>query len=381
MKNIFAYVSSWTHGAGETGIGLYRMNPERGTLEFLGMENNNADFNMTYFDKTRHILYACNETPDLPGMSGGGGRIFAYKIDNVTGHLTQIDCKPTWCPNPSYLPLDASGRYMIVSNHSVGATATKIRKDAFGKYYLDVVASDAVVELFALNPNGTFGELLDVVYHSGNGPEKRQRGPHPHCAVMSPDGRFFAVCDKGNDTVRFYTIENGKLVLPAMPVCCPPGTMPRYAAFHPTLPYFYHNNESATELDSYRYDPDGKLTRIGSVSVLPTDSSSQCVETLEQQGLAMHPNGKFLYDVLRGPNVIVALTIGADGVARPIQHLATGGSWPRGCNLTADGTYFGLCCVKSSTVSLYRVQPDGTLQTTGSFAHQNGAAYITFCEI
>ena len=362
------YISSWVRGKvnDDGGLSVFSLDGATRELSLLQRVDPSVRFNMTHIDRARGVLYALNETDQLPGVrAGGGGRVFAYRIDPETGMLTLLGTKPTWCPNPAYMTLSADGAFAVVANPGSKAAATRIDRDAFGKYYMHVEYDDSCVELFEVLPDGTLGELLDVQKHYGSGPEARQASPRPHSAVMSPDGTLFAVCDKGNDTVRLYAIdrETRCLKLPAAPAVCAPATLPRYCVFHPTLPYFYHNNEKLMELHAYRYAPTGALTRVAEVNAMP-EGYVPAKGPHEQQGLSIHPDGRFLYDIVRGPNTVGVFAIDeATGAPRLIQSRAVPDAWPRGC---ASAMTMSVCwrripragaCASRSTPRACRTRP------------------------
>ncbi len=311
-KNTYVYVSSGRTSSTDFGLSGYNFDPTTGELRFIEKTETDVIFNATYFDRRRALLYALEENMNLPGIrgGGGGGRVFVFKVDAATGKLTKVCSKETWSANPAYLTLDATGEYLVVANHGSKSAVTKIGQDAYGNYYPIIEHDDATVELFSVNEDGTIDRLLDVIKHPGSGPEKRQVIAHPHSAVMSPSGRLFAVCDKGNDTVRMYKIdrEKKKFVLPTQIYKHPGATLPRYCVFHPDKPWFYHNNENTTYLSAFTYDEDGYLTELGSCNVLP-ESYEMREQVLEQQGLVMSRDGRYIYDIIRGPNVVAVMEV------------------------------------------------------------------------
>lgn len=382
----FVYISSWaksSDGSGDFGLRGYEFNRETGELRLLETVEGNHLFNVTCFDRRRGILYALNEENELPGLrAGGGGRVFAFRIDPGKGTLTKISCKETWCPSPSYLALDKTGKFVIVSNHGSKAAVTKIGQDPFGNYYPVVEHDDVAVELFSVCDDGRIDRLLDVVKHRGSGPEKRQVIARPHSVVMSPSGRLFAVCDKGNDTVRMYGLdeERGKLLPPGHIYRHTPGTLPRYCVFHPEKPWFYHNNENCTNFHAFRYEEDGFLQEMGTCGVVPADAEMR--ETpLEQQGLAIDRTGRYIYNITRGPNIVTVLEVNQqDGSIRPVQHQPIPGKWPRGCAISPDGRFLLVCCRDSEEIVEFSIGADGLLCGGSSKYCNRAAAYAVFCE-
>lgn len=378
----FAYVSSWSHGEKASGLSLYRYDEDSGALDFVKQFDDRTEFAVSTIDRRRNILYILDESGDLPELrTGGGGRVFAFRIDPDSGDLEQISCKPTWCPNPSYVSMDMEGKYLVVSNHSGRATVTRLVRDGFGKMRGCVEFDDSVVDLFALNGDGSIGELLDAAKHEGSGPDpKFQTNPHPHCAVMSPCGKFFTVCDKGNDGVYMYRIdrEKGRLVLTGEPYRCPPGSRPRFAAYHPDQPWLYHNNEAGAKLSAYRYDGRGHLDNIGHFDIR-TEENRDVPGKWEQQDLRMDREGKYLYSLTVAPaGVAVCRVEQEDGALTPIQNFPLGDDRPRACALSPDGRFLIVACMGSGRLVTLRVQGDGTLAETGTVTAHESAAFVTF---
>ncbi len=383
----FVYISSWAKGPGSSGIhGLsgYEFDVQSGRMNWIETVEETVLFNVTYFDRKQGVLYALEESNDLPGFrGGGGGRVFAFRVDPEYGTLTRLSCTPTWCTSPCYLSPDPEGKFLIVSHQGSYAAVTKIGIDAAGNYYPVVERDDVAVELFELLEDGSVGKLLDVDKCYGQGPEKRQVHARPHTVVRSPDGRLYAVCDKGSDTVSMYMLDekNGKLVPPRHVWRHEPGLLPRYCVFHPEQPWFYHNTESNGEVYAFTYGEEGQLQELGVCQAVPENGPMQ-ERIFEQQGFVISSDGRYIYDVVRGPNLVSVLEVDqTDGSLNAIQHQTIPGKWPRGCALSPDGRFLLVCCLDSGEVVEYAVGEDGRIRETGLVCPNNAAAYALFCEM
>lgn len=381
MAYVFVSGFNFMPRATNVGISQYKFASETGALELVRVLCENTVFGTLRMDEERGILYALNEGGDRPGMrAGGGGSIYEFHLDRATGEVMRTEIRPVYSANPAYCTLDAEKKFMVVANHGTRAYVTKIERDDGGKYRPVVLFDDTPVTLFAVNPDGSVGEILDVVKHTGSGPDPKQLCAHPHSAERSPSDRLFAVCDKGNDHVFMYRIdgEAGKLVLCGQPTAVPPGSAPRYCAFHPTLPYFYHNNEGSTQVCAYRYDEEGALAPIGAYEALEGAAPGHN----EQQGLCMDAVGDFLYDVVNGANVIAVYRVNpGDGSLTLIQNQLVGHEWPRGAALSPDGKFMVVACMRSQKLVVFRVQEDGTLAPTGLEYDRPNAAGVTFWDV
>lgn len=380
-SSVFMYVSSWAplKENGVSGLDVYLFDCGNGALSHVSRVLEGTNCNMSFADEDRHMLYVLDEAKKLPALrAGGGGRVLAFRLNPETGIPSEAGATATFCPQPSFAALDATGEYMVVANHSSTSVVCKAVKDAFGEVRLEVLCDDSLIDLFSMNTDGTIKKLVDVAYHYGSGPKHFH--PRPHSAVRSPSGKLFAVCDKGNDKIYFYQIdrENQMLKLSAAPYQDTPGSSPRYCVFHPSLPYLFVNHEGNTVIESFRYDEDGTLTFISAVEICPTGAGAAW-DKAEQQGLTISSDGTYIYDLIHGPDVVAVLQVDeAEGTLSVKQLQPASGKWLRGCALSPDGAFLVTACVTDGVIEVFRVAPDGTLNPTGFRAEQPAAAYITF---
>ena len=102
----------------------------------------------------------------------------------------------------------------------------------------------------------------------------------------------------------------------------------------------------------------------------------------EQQGLTIDAAGKYIYDIVRGPNVVTVLEIEpGTGEVKPVQHQPIDGKWPRGCALSPDGRFLVVCCLGSDKIVVFAVGENGRLTPTGYEYPNAAAAYATFCQV
>ena len=242
---------------------------------------------------------------------------------------------------------------------------------------------DSAIDLFRMKPDGTVDKLVDVKKHRFDKRtkdyENRVTVPHPHCAVRSPSGKLFAVCDKGDCHVYLYTVdtETEELKLLSRTMSDAPLSESRYCAFHPTKPFFFVNHEHSAHgkmmVSAFHYTEDGTLTLINKVDCLPEGASADC-----GQGFCISNDGKYLYNLLNGYNAVAVLNIDQEtGEISVVQHIAVEGTHPRICALSPDGRFLITTCL-GGEIAVYRVGEDGRLTRTEHTAHLRGSAYITF---
>jgi 6-phosphogluconolactonase (cycloisomerase 2 family) len=364
-NDVFAYVGNWKIDGDGYGISICRYDVQAGTLEYLKTVLPEISVGATFLDAPRNILYCTDERSNHPAYGpGGGGRVYALAIDPESGDLTEINQQPSYAALPSYVTADRDRNYLLVTNHAREVAVAGSAQDVSGKYRLFTHFDDATTVLYRLNSDGSIGDPCDIRKHSPGGPGGKYRNPHPHSVNMSPSGELFAVCDKGADQIVVYRIDRdaGKLV-----VCgggghaAIPGSAPRYGAFHPTLPYFFMNNESLPVVCSFRYDEQGNLDPIATVDALPDDPDLEA----EQSDLRITSSGKYLYDLIRGANVVSVFEIDeTSGKLARIQTLHLDGNGPRGCALSPDERFLLVANVASTDVIVLSVGNDGRLSPT-----------------
>ncbi|WP_250518385.1 beta-propeller fold lactonase family protein [Caballeronia sp. ATUFL_M1_KS5A] len=373
----FAYVGNWRTGSASWGqpplsgygFGIFRFEAQSGELTNPLSAFDDISVGAMAIDATRRILYCTNETMTPPGkVAGGGGQVCAFSIDPMSGSLTELCRVPSYGSLPSYLTLDSSGRYLLVTNHTGRWPVTKIRSSGSGDFHIDVQYDDATTILFPIAPDGSIGKPCDVHVHDGTaGPLAKQTHSQPHSVVRAPNDDLFVVCDKGCDEIRMLRLdcEARKLELcggRGMPLS--PGSSPRYSVFHPTLRYFYVNHETAPMISVLSYDVSGSARLVGTVDLLSPGYDNEA--SASASDLVLHPSGKYLYCLIRGIDAISAFDVNqSDGSLRPIQTLTLDASGPRGCTFTPDGRFLLIAALKSNEVAIWSVEADGTLAPTG----------------
>jgi len=335
-----AYIGTYTNGDSKGVYGL-AVNDD-GAVRALGImaEVPNPSFVAT--DDRHRFLYALSEktAPAEPA-----GMLSSYAIDPRTGALRFLNRVSAHGAVTGHLAVDHSGRWLIAANYGSGSVA-----------------------VFALNADGSIGDMCDFHRHAGASVDpKRQMGPHPHEAVVSADNRFVFIPDLGLDKVFVYRLdaETGKLT-PNDPAfaATEPGFGPRHMLFDRRERFAYVLGEMGSKVTVMAFDKAaGRLTPVQTITTLPRDFSGEN----NSAELALSGDGRFLYASNRGHDSVAGFAIDPDsGGLTTIGIVATGGQIPRSIALTPDGGTLLAANQNSSSITLlHRDAKSGVLLKTG----------------
>jgi 6-phosphogluconolactonase (cycloisomerase 2 family) len=307
----------------------------------------------------------------------------AVHIDSESGKPGLINEKESLAPMPSYIWLDKTKRYALVTHHCGRGYITKISKNDEGFFSSKAFFDDAALVLFRINEDGSFGDICDVLITAGEGVPGLHTVSRQHFVMSDPSDRLWLVCDKGTD--RIYSVrvdrEKGKIKLLCETIV-ETGCAPRYGVFHPSLPYFYENNENKPILFVYRYDTEsGALVQTGKTFLVADIQNTVGSSRIKPADIVIHPSGNYLYVSLRGSNQIVVLDIDAQGGAYLKQTINSEGQNPRGLCFSPDHRYLFAANTESGTITAFAVGDDGKLIFAGEKAKASCPANIKFLEV
>jgi len=393
---IYAIVGNWGFSPAPKGITTYEYLPESGDLKLIETTRPDIAAGQLCLDQERSIVYVCNECGERRGEIGGGGYVLAFRFDPKSGTLTMMNEKDSLCPEPAYLCLDKSKKYLLACHCSDPWHVTKVVKHEDGTFSNEVLFDDTGLVLFRINDDGSIGDACDISITKGTGGKgiNSEVNVDPvsghiqlvqvlsrlHCIVPSPDGELFVACDKGMDCVYTYNLdrENGKLIqLDRFDTN--PKVFPRYAAFHPTIPVFYANNEFDPTLNGFTYDKEtGKITQFCNVPLLFEDRGLMDGKPVGAQDILVAPDGKTLYCSLVGVHSIAVLRLDPQGIPTLTQVIPCGGNMPRAMQLSPDGRFLFSGNMISGDITAFHVIEDGKLLDTGKKTEAVSPSVIRF---
>jgi 6-phosphogluconolactonase len=335
--DVTVFVGTYTN-AQSKGIYSLQFDEASGKLSSptLAAESESPSFVVMHPDG--RYLYAANEHPS--GPPNAPGTISAFTVDG--SHLKLINIVSSRGAGPCHVAVDRTGHWLFAANYAGGSIAA-----------------------FPIQPNGALGEASSFFQHTLTSVDPRQKEPHAHMVVLSPDNRFLLVADLGGDRVFVYRFDesSGKLTLNDPPGgILPPGSGPRHIAFSRDGKLLYVLSELKDTVTTFRWDPSkGALESIDALSALPAGYTGP----KSGAEIAVHPTGKFLYTSNRGHDSIAMFAI-ANGKLTASGHQPTRGKTPRNFAIDPSGKFLLAANQDSSTIAVFRIdEKSGKLTPVG----------------
>ncbi len=289
------------------------------------------------------FLYAVTEDPLSLGPDfDHESFVTAYAIDQPSGKLTPLNSMPTGGTSTCYLSIDKTGHFLLFAN--------------FGS---------SSVTVLRINDDGTIGEQTAFMKHIGHGKDPAfQSKAHPHSIDTSSDNRFAIVSDLGVDKVFVYhfNAETGALSPEQPPfVEAERGGGPRHFVFDSSGKFGYSLHEMSGFVTVMAWDgANGSFTKIQDAKTLQPDF----VGANDSAEIAIHPNGKFLYESnrrFRGPEMWGPDSIGvfaidpSNGTLTEVEQVPPGGTMPRSFAIDPAGSYLFAANELTGNVVLFHI--------------------------
>lgn len=339
-REYYLFVGSYTQNS-DKGIYVYRFNSSDGSLTPVSSIEGGVDPSYLAISPDHKYVYATNE---YRYSEENGGEVSAFSFDKEKGSLSFINKVSSHGNSPCYISLDKSGQFAFVANYSGGSFA-----------------------MLPINNDGSLGEANMSIKHEGRGPGNRQRGPHVHCAIPTPDYISLIVADLGTDRLSQYTIdadggriqENETAIYKAEP-----GAGPRHLTFHPNGEYAYLVNELNGTVVAFSYQS-GRLNSLQTISTLP-DGYDGAVSGAD---IHVSPDGKYLYATNRGDlnNLVIYSIDQQSGLLSVVGSESSGGVHPRNFTIDPSGNYLLIANQDSNNIVVFkRNKETGGVSPTGT---------------
>ena len=345
-SSYLVYVGTYTAGTSK-GIYNYHFDPKTGQLAPIGVAAEVVNPSFLATDPQHRFLYAVTEMGQAHGPDAykTNGSISSFSIDRKTGALTFLNKIDSGGGGPCHLVVDKTGKMLFVANYGSGSVAS-----------------------FAIKPDGSIGERTGFDQHTGSSVDPaRQKGPHAHAVVLSPDNRFLFVPDLGTDQIKIYRVDAAKgTFTPNDPpfATVKAGYGPRHFTFGRGAKFAYAVCEMGSSVAVFSYDPEkGSLTPVQTISNLPSDFKG----VNNSAEIEVDRSGRFLYASNRGNDSITVFAIDpVKGTLTNVQVVPTQGNMPRNFAIDPSGKYLIAANQKSNNMVVFSIDPkDGQLKPAG----------------
>jgi 6-phosphogluconolactonase len=328
---------------GSEGIYVFDLDPSSGEHRLTQTMSGVESPSFLALHPNGRYLYSVNRGTVIPGENWGG--ISAFAIEGEDRRLRLLNEQTSYGADACHVHLDASGAMLFAANYSGGNMAA-----------------------YRVAPDGRVGELIDAPAFEGSSVRTdRQKAPHPHACVRSPDNRYVYVPDLGADRIWAFRIQprQGKMRPAKAPhTAVEAGAGPRHFTFHPNGRWAFLAEELGSAVSVYRYQPKtGALEFHWRSSTLPADFS----EANTVADIHAHPNGRFLYVSNRGHDSIALFIVDPEsGAIQARGHYSAQGRHPRNFAIHPSGQYLFVANRDTDNIAILAIDPDtGELYFTG----------------
>jgi DNA-binding beta-propeller fold protein YncE len=234
-------------------------------------------------------------------VANSGAESIATFSVGPAGALTKVPCKPnSECETPGSGPVG-----LAVSPNSQFLYATT--DIATPK---NAEPEPGAVSMFSI---GSTGALTPV------GCSSCQTGAEPMGITIAPSGQYLYVANRGSDSVSVFDVGEGGALSPV--ACtepsCKTGAEPEGATVSPNGKYLYVSNTSKespepTFVSAFSIGAGGALSPI-------TCAREDCETASRPEGIAVSPEGDFLFTADAAAGTISPFSIGLEGGLKPIE--------------------------------------------------------------
>lgn len=343
-------IGTYTSPGKSEGIYVYEFDSQNGAMTYKSkiIIESPSYFALT---KDRKFVYTVAE--------GKESKISALAFDSKTGDLKFLNSQPSGSNGPTYISVDAKGKYVFAANYGGGSlTALPVESD------------------------GTLGPDIQDIKHEGKSIARKK--PFVHSAIVSPDNKYVLTADLGTDKIDIYRFrpKNRPQALSAAAepfVILDPGAGPRHLTFHPNKKFLYAVTEINSKVYAFKYKK-GHLSQIQSVSMVPEGYTGP------GHGADIHvsADGKFLYASTRSTvNEIAIYAIDQKtGMLSLVDKQPAFGKSSRTFEIDPTGNWLLSTGQASNEIIVFKRDPiSGKLSPTGQKLQIDKPSLVKFLEI
>lgn len=371
MGKGYLYAGSWLDEKGLSGGGihLFKQDASDGALELIDTYREDIAAGYICISEDRKYLYAVDEIKRKPDSVQTDGSIYAFRINQTDGTLSEINHISSCGVFPNYLTITADGRLLFGVNYGSEDVVVRSRRNKNGEFELENIYEESSMFSVKLKPGGGLGEICDMKIFSGEPArffEWFQASPHPHCIGIDPSGRMLLVADRGCDEIVTCNFnETDGMLHNFKTYKTEHGIGPRNCVFHPVLPYVYIAGEVKPYILMFAYDTGtAELTLVRQYRTVKEElvynGKNVFFDCAHPSDIRIHPNGRFLYIANRGPDTVTCFQIHEkDGTLSFLSQIHTQGSWPWSFALDCKGEYMYIGNKNTKNITVFQIDANG----------------------
>lgn len=371
MAKGYLYVGSWLNESGMSGGGIHllKQNDMNGTLEYINTFKEDIAAGYICISEDKKYLYAVDEIKRKPETIQTDGSIYAFKINEMDGTLTEINHISSCGVFPNYLSITKDNKMLFGINYGSEDIIVRSKANTNGVFSLENIYEESSMFTVNIQPDGSLGKICDMKLFSGEPSrffEWFQASPHPHCIGIDPSNQMLLVADRGCDEIVTCNFnKNNGIFKNFQKFKTRHGIGPRNCVFHPFLPYLYIVGEVQPFILMFKYDAEtAKLNLINEYLTVPEDlvynGKNLFFDCAHPSDIRIHPNGKVLYAANRGPDTISCFNIQeTNGELKLIEQINTIGKWPWSFAIDLKGKYMYTGNKSSSNITIFQLDANG----------------------
>lgn len=301
--------------------------------------------------------------------------ITIFDVDTKNGRF--LEKGKVEVSNPSYITISHNEKYLYsitdfgVESYSIkpDGMLKKINSESINgmrgcyistsyddKFLFVAGYHDGKITALKLKSNGSIGEITEEIYLKGMGTvAERNFHPHVNCVKMTRDDNYLLAADLGNDHINVYSLNHktGKLKLVDI-IRSEQESAPRHLKFSKDGKYLYIIHELKNNIDVYTYKDKENTTyfeKIQSISTLNDYHTSGCAAS----ALNLSLDCKYIIASNAGDNSVTMYKIQSDGTLNKLFCLPVSGEYPKDTALFPDNKYLVSCNNESDTLTFFKV--------------------------
>jgi 6-phosphogluconolactonase len=350
----YAYVGTYTPNGG--GIYLFRIDPVSGALTQLQVVDDIRNPTWLAINPAQTRLYAVSEIDNYQGTRSGA--VVSFAIDTDSLQLKRLGAVSSGGTTPAHVSVHPSGKFVFAANYGGGSVAV-----------FPIGTDGALADATDVRPSvGARHHARAVDDPPGQFAFSDHDGAHLHMVASDPSGQFVIANDAGLDLTLVWRFDAvaGRLLPADVPViAAPSGSAPRHFLFHPGGRVFYNLYEHDAKVAVYDYDAArGGLKLKQVISSLPPKFEGS---TLSSE-IVITADGRFLYVSNRLHDAVTMFAVANDGQLRSVAETWVHADSPRSVSLDPSGNFLYSCNQRADSITSFRLNPaSGALVFTGRF--------------